>query len=119
MRAAGSQTRVAAEEVRTSTRVVTSNVRQWPGTALSANKRSRPWEREACGCDASGTQEIAAVHTRVLSICCCLIFTTCLLRRQLATNAFHECRERCPYLSWRIFLQIMNAFDGHHLLVWP
>ena len=42
MRAAGSQTRVAAEEVRTSTRVVTSNVRQWPGMALSANKRLVP-----------------------------------------------------------------------------
>src|SRR5580704_3738820 len=39
MRAAGSQTRVAAREVRTSTRVVTSNVRQWSGLALSANKR--------------------------------------------------------------------------------
>ena len=104
MRAAGSHTRVAPEEVRTSTRVVTSNVRQSPGVALSANKRARLWEREACGCDASGTQEIAAVHMGILSICCCLIFTTCLLRRQLTTNTFHECRERCPYLSWRIFL---------------
>src|SRR5277367_3908047 len=42
MRAAGSHTRVAEGEVRASTRVVTSNVRQLPGAALSANKRIFP-----------------------------------------------------------------------------
>ena len=39
MRAAGSHTRVAPEEVRTSTRVVSSNVRQ-PLGSVSANKRA-------------------------------------------------------------------------------
>src|SRR6266849_1089559 len=43
MRAAGSHTRAAPEELRTSTRVVTSNVRQWFGMALSANNRLVPW----------------------------------------------------------------------------
>src|ERR1700752_3362366 len=40
MRAAGNHTRVASEEVRTSTRVVTSNVRQPLGAALAANRRA-------------------------------------------------------------------------------
>src|SRR6266853_3402248 len=42
MRAAGNQTRVAAGEVRASTRVVTSKVRQTPGATLPANKRVVP-----------------------------------------------------------------------------
>ena len=104
MRAAGSQTRVARGRSQDfdARGYFKRPPMAWHGTL--GKQASRPWEREACGCDASGTQEIAAVHLGILSICCCLILTTCLLRRQLTTNAFHECRERCPYLSWRIFL---------------
>src|SRR6202521_5258323 len=75
-------------------------------------------------CEANVTQEIAGGHLYNTPfwfslICCCLIFTTCLLRRQLSTHTFHKCCERRPYLNWRIFLQIMNTFYSHNLLVWP
>ena len=47
------------------------------------------------------------------------LFSTIYLLRRLSANTFHECRERGPYLNWRIFLQIVDALYCHHLLVWP
>ncbi len=99
MRAAGSQTRVAPEDFRISTRVFISKVRQTSGVAPSAGRHAVFREREAGAESARGSDKIATVHEGTLSTG---VFSSPTLYPLPARRRFESFREACAW-RWDLF----------------